>query len=30
MPISGAHNKEAAMKISQDMEDIIENGGFCL
>ncbi len=24
----GAHEKEAATKISQDMEDIIENGVF--
>jgi hypothetical protein len=24
----GAHGKKAVMKISQDMEDISENGGF--
>ncbi len=24
----GAHEKKAAMKVSQDMEDIIENGVF--
>jgi hypothetical protein len=28
MMLAGAHDKEVVMKISQDIEDISENGGF--
>jgi hypothetical protein len=27
--MGGAHDKENSVRISQDMERIIENGGFC-
>ncbi len=27
--MGGAHDKNCALRISQDLEDIIENGGLC-